>query len=288
MAAFRVAIITDEFTQDFELLCRTAVELGVTSLEVRTIGDKNIVDMSDSEIEEVGRLARAANLTVCSIASPVFKCTLPGGGEIDSRFEQDAFRSAHTYDDQPRILGRALDIAESLGADIVRVFSFWRTVEPIGVRQNVVESLGEAAEKAASRNLRIGLENEHACNVATGAETAAAVSSVEHPNLGVVWDPANAYVSGENPFPEGYGRLPAGRVLHVHAKDGVLPPGADRMQWGELGAGEVDWKGQLKKLTEDGYRGMVSVETHWGGPDGNKFEGSKICTRNLQPLIREA
>ena len=288
MADFPIAVITDEFTQDIEMMCRTAVELGVPALEVRTIWNKNIVDMSDSEIEDVGRLARAKNLTVCSIASPVFKCTLPGGGDIDHRFEQDAFYSAHSYDDQPRILGRALDIAEALGADIVRVFSFWRTVEPSAVTERIVETLGPAVEKAASRNIRIGLENEHACNVATGAETAAVVSAIDHPNLGIVWDPANAYVSAENPFPEGYERLPAGRVLHVHAKDGVMPPGGDRMRWGELGTGEVDWPGQLSRLAADGYRGMISLETHWGGPNGKKFAGSKICARNLQRLVWEA
>ena len=184
--------------------------------------------------------------------------------------------------------GRALDIAEALGADIVRVFSFWRTVEPSAVTERVVETLGPAVEQAASRKIRIGLENEHACNVATGAETAAVLSAIDHPNLGIVWDPANAYVSAENPFPEGYERLPAGRVLHVHAKDGAIPAGGDRMQWGELGAGEVDWPGQLSRLAVDGYGGMISLETHWGGPNGRKFEGSEICARNLQRLVREA
>ena len=43
----------------------------------------------------------------------------------------------------------------------------------------------------------IGLENEHACNIATGAETARVLAALDHPNLQVVWDPANAVVSGE-------------------------------------------------------------------------------------------
>ena len=60
------------------------------------------------------------------------------------------------------------------------------------------------------------------------------------------------------------------------------------MQWGELGAGEVDWRGHLSRLAAQDYGGMISLETHWGGPDGNKFEGSKICARNLQRLVGEA
>jgi sugar phosphate isomerase/epimerase len=60
------------------------------------------------------------------------------------------------------------------------------------------------------------------------------------------------------------------------------------MNWGDVGAGDVNWKGQLAALVADGYRGMISLETHWGGPGGNKFEGSKICARSLQRLVAEA
>ena len=95
MAEFPVAIITDEFTQDFEYICETAVRMSIPALEIRTAWNKNIVDMSDSEI---GKMAKVAGLEIVSIASPVYKCTLPDGGDIDHRFEQDAFQAAHTYD----------------------------------------------------------------------------------------------------------------------------------------------------------------------------------------------
>jgi hypothetical protein len=32
----------------------------------------------------------------------------------------------------------------------------------------------------------------------------------------------------------------------------------------------------------------VSLETHWKGPNGDKFQGSMICGRNLQEMIRHA
>jgi sugar phosphate isomerase/epimerase len=288
MAQFPVCIITDEFSQDFELVCSTARELGVAALEVRTIWNKNIADMSDDEVDEVQRLAKAARLPIVSIASPVLKCTLPGGGDIDHRFEHDAFHAAHTFDDQPRILKRSLAIAGKLGASIVRVFSFWRTVDPASNQDRVVAALSQAVETARPYGVRIGLENEHACNIATAAESAPVLARIQDPLLGLVWDPANAYVAGETPFPDGYRSLPASRIIHVHAKDGVMPPGSDRMNWGEVGAGEVNWKGQLAALVADGYSGMISLETHWGGPGGNKFEGSKICARSLKRLVAEA
>ena len=288
MANFPIAVITDEFTQDFERVCRSAVEMGIPALELRTIWNKNIVDMNDEEIRQVEHLAQEFGLEVVSIASPVFKCTLPDGGDIDHRFEQDAFHSAHTYDDQPRILERSLELANIFEAPIVRVFSFWRTVEPEKITSRIIEALQGAVEKAAAAGVKIGLENEHACNIATASESAPILDAIQHPSFGLVWDPANCYIAGEVPYPDGYGRLLANRILHVHAKDGVLPPGSDRMIWGDVGAGEVDWTGQLSAMVRDGYTGMVSLETHWGGPGGDKFKGSTICARSLQRLVAEA
>lgn len=288
MANFPIAVITDEFTQDFERICRTAVEMGIPALELRTIWNKNIVDMNDEEIRRVEHLAQEFGLEVVSIASPVFKCTLPDGGDIDHRFEQDAFHSAHTYDDQPRILARSLELANIFEAPIVRVFSFWRTVQPEKITSRIIEALHGAVEKAAAAGVKIGLENEHACNIATASESAPILDAIQHPSFGLVWDPANCYIAGEVPYPDGYGRLAANRILHVHAKDGVLPPRSDRMIWGDVGAGEVDWTGQLSAMVRDGYAGMVSLETHWGGPGGDKFKGSTICARSLQRLVAEA
>ncbi len=288
MGEIPVAIITDEFSQDFEQICTAAAELGIPALEVRTIWNKNIADMSDAEVSEIDKLAKASELRIVSVASPVFKCTLPGGGDIDHRFEQDAFHSAHTYEDQPRILRRSLAIARVLGASIVRVFSFWRTVNPKQVTGRVVDALREATGIAAPTGIRIGLENEHACNVGTAAEAAQVLAAIDDASLGLVWDPANAYVAGEVPFPDGYNLLPRERIFHVHAKDGVMPAGSDRMMWGELGTGQVDWKGQLAALTQHGYPGMVSLETHWGGPGGDKFQGSCICARNLKRMVADA
>lgn len=288
MANFPVAIITDEFTQDFERVCRTAVDMGIPALELRTVWDKNLVDMNDEEVRQVDHLAKEFGLKVVSIASPVFKCTLPDGGEIDHRFEQDAFHSAHTFEDQPRILDRALELANLFEAPIVRVFSFWRTVEPTQITPRIIEALQGAVEKAAKAGVKIGLENEHACNIATASESVPVLDAIDHPNFGLVWDPANCYIAGETAYPDGYNRLAANRILHVHAKDGVLPAGSDRMEWGDVGAGEVDWTGQLSAMVRDGYSGMVSLETHWGGPGGDKFKGSSICAKSLQRLVGEA
>jgi sugar phosphate isomerase/epimerase len=207
---------------------------------------------------------------------------LPNSPAVDDRFQQDVFAAKHSFDDQPRLADRAFSIAKKFDAKIVRVFSFWRTVQPEKCLDAIVKALSELAESAAQHDLIIGLENEHACNIGTALETARVLELVKHPNLQVVWDPANAYVAGEDPFPGGYALLPAHRIVHVHAKDCHLE--GHKPVWGPLGTRAIDWKGQVAALLRDHYAGYMSLETHWPGPGGDKLEASRICGWNLRGL----
>jgi sugar phosphate isomerase/epimerase len=248
------------------------------------ISGRNVVDLTDEELDRAIGTVRDAGLEIVSIASPLLKCVLPEAPEVDGRFRQDVFASRQTFDDQPRLATRTFEIAGRTGARIVRVFSYWRTVRPEECFDRIVDALGRLAEEAAPRGLIVGLENEHACNIATGEETARLLAALDHPNLQVVWDPANALVSGEIPFPDGYRRIPPGRIAHVHAKDCLRVDG--RLVWGPLGEGVIDWRGQVEALRRDGYGGWLSLETHWGGPGGDKHQASLICGRSLMGLAR--
>ena len=277
-----IAAITDEFSLDLEKALDAMAAIGMTGAELRMVGNKNIIDLTDDELDRAVNMVKSRGMEVISIASPVLKCVLPDSPEVDQRFQQDMFAAKYSFQDQPRLAERAFEIAKRSGARIVRVFSFWRTVEPARCFDGIVEALTELCDKAAKADVIIGLENEHACNIATGAETAALLKALDHPNLKVVWDPGNALVSGEQPFPDGYRRIPIERIAHVHAKDCHME--GHKPIWGPLGTRQVDWRGQVLALLEDGYRGYISLETHWAGPAGDKFLGSTICGWNLRGL----
>jgi L-ribulose-5-phosphate 3-epimerase len=284
---FQVGAVTDEFSPDsLDRALDAMAKLGMTFAELRVVDGKNIIDLTDGEIDTVRARVEARSMRVLSIASPVLKCTLPDAPPVAPHIQQDMFSSAFSFDDQPRLVRRAFEIASRTGARIVRVFSYWRTIDPDASFDRVASALRALAVQAAGRNLIIGIENEHACNIATGAETARLLAAVEHPALQVIWDPANAFVAGETPFPDGYTHLPVTRIAHVHAKDctvvGHVPT------WGPLGEMDIDWRGQLAALARDGYRRTISLETHWKGPNGDKFEASMICGRALNTLVRAA
>jgi sugar phosphate isomerase/epimerase len=284
MQHFPTAAITDEFsTDDLEAALRAMHEVGMTAAELRVLFGRNVIELPDDELARVRRAVEGQGMRVVSIASPLLKCVLPDGPAIDSRFQQDVFGSAYTAEDQPRLTQRAFEVAEMTGAPIIRVFSYWRTVAPAQVFDRVAAALHDLAEQAQPRGVMIGLENEHACNVGTAAEAARMLQAVDHPALGVIWDPANASILGERPYPDGYALLPRERILHVHAKDCVVD--GHTPTWGPLGEMTVDWKGQIEALVRDRYTGAISLETHWRGPNGDRMEASTICGRNLRALV---
>ena len=280
---FRIASITDEFSPaDPARSLSQMASIGMTGAELRVLWGKNIMDLNDDEMARLRHLLQGHNMEVISIASPILKCVLPNGPEIDTRFQQDIFNSKHTFEDQPELLERAFRIAKFFGARIIRVFSYWRTVDPDACFDAVCTAMQAMAEKAAKEDLIIGIENEHACNIATAKQAARLLAAVQHPNLQLVWDPANALVSEEIPFPNGYAELPKNRIAHVHVKDCHME--GHKPIWGPVGTRQVDWKGQVAALAADGYTGWLSLETHWPGPGGDKFLASTICGWNMRGL----
>lgn len=255
----------------------------MTGAEMRLVSGRNMIDLSDQEIDQVRAAVEKRGMSVVSLASPLLKCVLPDSPALDTRIEHDVFGSPYTFEDQPRLTRRAFEIAERLGTSIIRVFSYWRTVEPERCLPAAAAALHELGESAAKRGITIALENEQACNAGTAAEAARLFALVQHPAVKILWDPANASILGETPYPDGYKQLPADRIVHVHAKDCDVRD--HKPTWGPLGEMSVDWKGQIEALRRDGYSGWISLETHWTGPDGDKFLGSKICGRNLATLV---
>ena len=253
-------------------------DLGMTFAELRVVFGRNIIDLSDAEIDRARAMVEARGMRVLSIASPVLKCTLPDAPPVAPYIQQDVFGSAYTFADQPRLCEPRVRNCRADGRPdypCLLVLADRRSGRVFRSRRICA---AQPCRRGGRRGVIIGIENEHACNIATGEETARLLAAVDHPALQVIWDPANAYVAGEIPFPDGYAQLSVSRIAHVHAKDCHV---RDHVPvFGPLGEMGIDWRGQLAALARDGYRGGVSLETHWTGPGGDKFQGSIICGRS--------
>jgi sugar phosphate isomerase/epimerase len=256
MQRFPIGAVTDVFSPDIAAAAPVMRDLGLKGAELRTIAGHNILEATDEELDNALTILAKNNLEVVSIASPLLKGKL---GE----------------EQPPHLTERAFEIAERSGAKIVRVFSHRRVAEPDKVFERIVDLLQDLADKAARRGLIVGLENDHSCNISTAQEMACVLAAIDHSNLQAVWDPANAYISGEKPFPTGYRLLDIKRIAHVHAKDCTLE--GHKAVWEPLGDGDIDWQGQIDALAEDGYQGFIHLETY--GPDG------RVSAANLRRMV---
>jgi L-ribulose-5-phosphate 3-epimerase len=270
----RLCVITDEISQDLARALDVCEEEGVWTVELRAVGEANIVSHDDESLKKVKALIDERGFRVGGIASPFLKCHLRGDGDPQGATH---FAAAATRDNQWGILERSFEVARLFGAPLVRAFSFWRVPDPEDVREEVAAVIAEAAQRAEAAGLTLGIENEHACNLATGAETRWVLDRVPSPALGVIWDPGNEAVVGSEPFPGGYERV-RHRTVHVHLKDTD-----ENGNWTKMGTGIIDYSGQLRALDEDGYAGLLSLETHYETPEG----GAEGATRESLAAIRE-
>jgi sugar phosphate isomerase/epimerase len=262
---FKIAVINDEIGSDFAHVVDVASrEFGMRYMELRSMWGKSVMKLDDKQLAEAKSLLDKANLKVTDIASPVFKAHWPGAPQSKSGPKNGAFSAAETFNEQDQQLEKSFELARRFGTDRVRIFDFWRLEDVKPYRKDIDDKLREAAEKAAKKNIILILENEHECNTGTGAEAARTLDAVKSANFKVNWDPGNAAMLGENPFPDGFNKLPQDRIGHVHCKD-VQKKADGTVEWAAMGHGFIDWVGQFRALKQMGYHGATSLETHWRG-----------------------
>ena len=286
MPTFTLSVITDEITQDFGHALEVATkEFGLGFVEIRGMWGKNIMALDAKEIAEARRLLEKYKLRVSSIASPIFKVDWPGA-PVSKQSQRDQFGANFTLAQQDELLERGFELARVFRVDRIRIFDFWRLEDQKPYRGAINEKLIEAARKASKRRITLLLENEFACNTATGAEAGRTLDAVRDPYFKLNWDAGNAAKAGEIPFPDGYSHIPKGRIAYVHCKDAVRGQ-SGAVDWMKMGGGFIDWVGQFRALKSDGYRGVTSLETHWRGA-GTPEESSRQSMAGMKELLRRA
>lgn len=268
-----LAVITDELDDDLDAALDICQRLRVTEVEVRTIGGRNWLALDEGELSNAVARIRSRGFRVSALASPIFKCPLPGAAAREGAALHGASGSA-TLADHWELLDRALERASAAGVPLIRIFSCWRVPDPTQVRDEVVEIVGEALRRAMGYPVEVALENEHDCNVATATETIALLDRV--PELRIIWDPANHVRAGGSPSEstlDGY----VDRIAHMHLKD-VDATGT----WVGLGHGLVPYEQVVGRLLDGGYAGAFSLETHC------ELDGSRVAASSAAlEMIRE-
>src|ERR1700733_2580629 len=170
---FRLAVINDEITQDFEKACQiVSVDFGLHWIELRSMWDKNVTELDAKQVEDAKKLLGEYKLRVTDIASPLFKTDWPGAPRSSQSQTRDQFHADFDASAQDKLLERCISLCKSFDADRIRCFDFWRLDDQKPYRSAINAKLQQAAELCAKNHLILLLENEMSCNTGTGEEPA--------------------------------------------------------------------------------------------------------------------
>jgi sugar phosphate isomerase/epimerase len=285
---YRRSVITDEISQDLDVVLEVSRAFSLDGLEIRSIWDTRVDLLDPATVRDLRSAVDANRLAVVAVAPPFYKCDVDNPAE---RLEQ------------LEILRRAIDVAQQLGTSLVRTFTFWRKYPLAEAWERLLDAYVEPLKIADSSGVTLAIENEYACHVGTGVELGRFVAALAHPRAAALWDPCNAFFdgAGEPPFPDGYNAV-RGKIAHVHLKDATRSAGGSEPVLTALGEGEVDIAGQIAALVRDGYDGYISLETHWRPtrldpaiarlPGGQAFSDQAAaatitCLKNWDAMMRK-
>jgi sugar phosphate isomerase/epimerase len=288
-SSFKIGVITDEISMDFDHACYViAKEFNLQWVELRALWGTNLQSISGAQIAEAQKILAKYNLRVTDISSPLYKTDWPGAPHSQYGSKQDLHGADEVnFKHQDEVLDRSISLAKQFNTNKVRCFDFWRIDNVAPYRAAINETLQHAAEKAATQNILLVLENEFECNTATGREAAATLAGVPSRNLALNWDPGNAVMRGElDAFPNGWHAIPKDRLHHCHVKNAVKDS-SGKIVWSPVDIGYIDWTAQFRALKQIGYADAVNLETHWTG-GGTPEASSRISWAGMKKSLQQA
>jgi sugar phosphate isomerase/epimerase len=286
---FKISVISDEISEDFDHACSViAKDFGLQWVELRGMWGKNLQSLSEAQNTEAQKIIAKYNLRVTDIASPLFKVDWPGAPKSQYGSKADTHGATdNEYKQQGEVLERAIAQAKQFKTNKIRCFDFWRLDNVAPYRAAINEKLRSTAETVGKQGMLLVLENEFACNTATGREAAKTLAEVQTPHFVLNWDPGNAVMRGElDAYPGGWDALPKNRIHHCHCKNAVKDS-TGKIVWSPVDKGYVDWTAQFRALKQAGYHDAVSLETHWRGA-GTPEASSRISWAGMKKCLEQA
>src|SRR5512142_2989404 len=102
---FRLAVINDEITQDFERACQIVSRDFVLGwIELRGMWNKNVTNLNQKELDDARKILDEHKLRVTDIASPLFKTDWPGAPISKLSETRDQFHANFDASSQDKLL----------------------------------------------------------------------------------------------------------------------------------------------------------------------------------------
>jgi len=274
----RISAITDEIGLSTDDSIAFAHKYGLQWVELRNEPSlkKEYFALPEAQVKaDALRFAREG-LKVSFLNTSLLKFAWPGTEpprkpETPEAKEKRLSTEKARFDRRMDDLRKAIQCAQAMGCDKVRVFTGSRLENPPSLYPRIADTLGELAQTAEIEKVYLLIENEASQNVATAQELADVLKLIPSKWVGCNWDPHNAY-GKEKAYPDGYRALPLKRMMNIQIKaKGVMPESPEK----------EDWKTIFQALGKDRYAYRIGLETHI-------FDGTLIeaAHRSMEEIMR--
>lgn len=267
---FTLTGFADEISPDLKVQLDVFESLGIKYVELRGVWDKNVLALSDSEVETIKAEMDKRGIGVSAIGSPIGKI------KIDDPFEP------HVED-----FRRALKVAEFFGCEYIRMFSFYVPAgQADAYRDQVMERLAALLEEAKGHPVVMLHENESDIYGDIPRRCLDIMETFASAQLRTTFDPANYVMNDVHPFTDGYDML-KDYIDYLHVKDGLM---ADKSVV-PAGQGDGQIRELLRALESRGFAGFASLEPHLAHSGAMRgFSGPelfKVAADALKGLLAE-
>lgn len=257
MSRFILSAFADEIDPRLDVQMDVLEQHGISYIETRGVGGKNITEYSPEEVREIKKQLDDRGFRISAIGSPIGKI----GITDDFGPHMESFK-------------RTLEIAKILETRYIRMFSFYipEGDKPEKYRDEVMDRWRQFLEAAEGTGIMLLHENEKGIYGDTPQRCLDLVKAMDSANLKLIFDPANFVQCDVVTYPEAYELLKE-YIVYMHIKDAVYSD--HRVVPAGQGDGRV--KDILESLYKSGFDGFLSIEPHlWNFVGFAELENRKI------------
>ena len=262
----RIGVMVDCFRLGFEEGVKRAAALGAGAIQMGGTGDFAPAKLSPARRAEIKRIVADAGLAISAVCGDL------GGHGLYSA-EENQWKLPETL--------RILDMTAEMGCHVMTTHIGVIPHLPNDARRPVLmEAMQQLCTHAGSVGVRIAIE--------TGPEPVVVlrdfIDELPKGTVGANFDPANLVMVCGADTALGVKTLGKERIVHTHAKDGVMfkyigpeaiygffaDGGIEDFRMGDyflempLGQGDVDVPRWIQALSDIGYEGHITIEREVG------------------------
>lgn len=255
----KLAVVGDEIGTSLIEQIESLKEANIKRIEIRKIDDKYLWEFTNKEIKEFKTLLDNEKIEVISLDSPVGKKPIP-------------------YERKKELFERYLEISKILNNRYIRIFS------NLGIEiqeEDIKNNLKEYCSKAKDNGIQLIMENERATFAKSPVQCYELIKNEN--NIDILFDLENAFFEGYEIF-DAYEKS-KNRINYIHLRDFNVKTN----EYAHLGMGNLEIEKFMKKLVDDNYNGIISVETHlpMNGWNKSKRELFIESFKNLKEIINK-